>query len=276
MRVLAGVIAAVLAASPGAVPTTGQSGAIRYRDVTFAEVSVSGHVPFRQALNAAGALETLTLDVYQPVGDAEARRPAILWIHGGGFRPGNDKRQKYIVTMATEFAKRGFVSVAPDYRVRAEVGPDRMPALKDVLEDCREALVWVRAHAADYRIDASRIAIGGGSAGGMIAVNLAAIEGKPNGRGSGVFALVDLWGSPAASLRTAALGPGFPPTVIVHGTADELVPFSQSEELAAELTRHGVTHELHAVAGAPHTPTAAMPDILQWTSTFLHRALAGT
>jgi acetyl esterase/lipase len=273
MKVLAGIIAAVLAASHGVVPIAGQSGPVRYRDATFAEVAVSGDVPFRQAVNAAGVLQGLTLDVYQPAGDTEARRPAILWFHGGGFRPGNDKRQKYIVTMATAFAKRGFVSVAPDYRVRADVGPDRMPALKDALEDCRDALVWVRAHAADYRIDASRIAIGGGSAGGMIAVNLAAVEGKPNGRGSGVFALVDLWGSPAASLRTAAVGPGFPPTIIVHGTADELVPFSQSEQLAAELTQHGVTHELHAVAGAPHTPTAAMPDILQWTSAFVYTAL---
>jgi acetyl esterase/lipase len=275
MRVLLSVIATVLVATPGGPPTGEQAGPTRYRDVAFAEVAVSSDVPFRQAVNAAGTLETLALDVYQPAGDREARRPAILWIHGGGFRPGNDKRQKYIVTMATEFAKRGFVSVAPDYRVRAEVGPDRMPALKDALEDCRGALAWVRAHAADYRIDASRIAIGGGSAGGMIAVNLAALEGRAAGGPTGVFALVDLWGSPAASLRVTAVGPAFPPTIIVHGTADELVPFSQSEQLAAELQQHGVAHELHAIAGAPHTPAAAMPDILQWTSAFLHRALAG-
>jgi acetyl esterase/lipase len=269
------IAVAALAAVLTLPSSAGQSNAARYRDAVFGDVTISASLPFRQTVDVKGARETLTLDVYQPAGDTEARRPAIVWIHGGGFRPGNDKRQKYIVTMATEFAKRGFVSVAPDYRVRDDVGPDRMPALKDALEDCREALAWVRAHAAEYRINPSRIAIGGGSAGGMIAVNLAALEGAPSGGGRGVFALVDLWGSPAASLRVAAAGRRFPPTIIVHGTADALVPFSQSEQLAAELAAKGVVHELRAIAGAPHTPTAAMADILNWTTAFVYKALMG-
>jgi len=264
-------LAATLVLTAGA----GQPGARRYRDAVFPSVSISEHVPFRQAVNVKGAVDALTMDVYQPAGDAEDRRPAILWIHGGGFRPGNDKRQKYIVTMATEFAKRGYVCFAPDYRVRAEIGPDRLPALKDALEDCREALGWVRSHAAEYRVDPARVAVGGGSAGGMVAVNLAALEGTPSGASKGVFALVDLWGSPAPALKVAGVGPNFPPTIIVHGTADELVPFGQSEQLAAELKAHGVPHELRAIPGAPHTPTTAMSDILDWTSAFVFRALAG-
>jgi acetyl esterase/lipase len=269
------VVAAALVAALNAPRVSGQPGSTRYRDVVFAEVAVSGLLPYREAVDVTGARDTLTLDLYQPAGDTEARRPAVIWIHGGGFRPGNDKRQKYIVTMATEFARRGYVTVAPDYRVRAELGPDRLPALMDALEDCRAALAWVRAHAAEYRIDPSRIAIGGGSAGGMIAVNLAAIEGQASGGPTGVFALVDLWGTPASSLRVAATGPRFPPTIIVHGTADALVPFSQSEAFAAELKARGIAHELRAIAGAPHTPTAAMPDILQWTSAFVYGALTG-
>lgn len=272
---LSSVVAACLFAAAVASSGAGQPAATRYRDVVFTDVSIAGNVAFRQAVNAAGADETLTLDIYQPAGDPERRRPAILWIHGGGFRPGNDKRQKYIVTMATEFARRGFVSVAPDYRVRAEVGQDRLPALRDALDDCRAALAWLRAHADEYRVDASRIAVGGGSAGGMIAVNLAAIEGRPSGGSGGVFALIDLWGSPAASLKVAPIGPRFPPTVLIHGTADELVPFAQSEALASELAESGVTHELRALPGAPHTPTSAMADILAWTSDFVYRALMG-
>ena len=272
---LSSVVAACLFAAAVASSGAGQPAATRYRDVVFTDVSIAGNVAFRQAVNAAGADETLTLDIYQPAGDPERRRPAILWIHGGGFRPGNDKRQKYIVTMATEFARRGFVSVAPDYRVRAEVGQDRLPALRDALDDCRAALAWLRAHADEYRVDASRIAVGGGSAGGMIAVNLAAIEGRPSGGSGGVFALIDLWGSPAASLKVAPIGPRFPPTVLIHGTADELVPFAQSEALASELAESGVTRELRALPGAPHTPTSAMAGILAWTSDFVYRALMG-
>jgi acetyl esterase/lipase len=265
------VLASTLLTAP---PSEVTAEAVRYRDISFPAAAVVRDVPYRQAVDVSGARQTLTLDLYEPEGDLESRRPAIIWIHGGGFRPGNDKRQKYIVTMATEYARRGYVSVAPDYRVRAEVGADRMPALREALEDCRAALEWVRANAAAHRIDAARIAIGGGSAGGMIAVNLAAVEGRPSGGGRGVFALVDLWGSPSASLMAADVGPGYPPTIIVHGTADELVPFSQSEQFAAALTANSVEHELRAIPGAPHTPTGSMPDIIEWTAAFVYRALA--
>src|SRR5581483_3076569 len=100
---------------------------------------------------------------------------AVLWLHGGGFRPGSDKTQGYIVRMATEFAKRGYVSVAPDYRVSDQPG-DPMQKLKDAVEDCRAALAWMKTHGAELGIDPARIAVGGGSAGGIAAISLAALE----------------------------------------------------------------------------------------------------
>src|SRR5471030_2121948 len=78
---------------------------VRYQSVVFDQVEVKHNVEFRTATNVKGESETLKLDVYQPAGDSERARPAVLWLHGGGLRPGSDKTQSYIVTMSTEFAK---------------------------------------------------------------------------------------------------------------------------------------------------------------------------
>jgi len=265
---LAGVVLAALGSTSAQSPT-------RFRDAVFTKVDRTEQIAFRTATASTGQAVTLALDVYQPAGDSEGDRPVVIWIHGGGFRPGNDKRQKYIVAMSEAFALRGWVSVAPDYRVRANPDPDRAPALKDALDDCRAALEWVRANAAGYRIDASRMAVGGGSAGGMIAVNLVAAENSEAaaGRRPGVFALVNLWGSPSTALTVAAIGKTYPPTLIIHGTADQTVPYSQSEALAAALKANGIRHRLVPIEGAAHTPTSNMPMLVDQVAAFLFDAL---
>ena len=121
----------------------------------------------------------------------------ILWLHGGGFRPGNDKRQSYIVRLATEFAARGYVGVAANYRVREDPGPDWPAAVRDAVADPRLALDWVRANAAAYRMDTRRIALAGGSAGGMIVHNLCHDPEAPVDAGrDGIRAAISLWGPP--------------------------------------------------------------------------------
>ena len=56
---------------------------VRYQSVVFDKVDVKRNVEFRTATNAKGQSETLKLDVYQPAGDSERSRPAVLWLHGG-------------------------------------------------------------------------------------------------------------------------------------------------------------------------------------------------
>ena len=247
---------------------------VRYQSVVFGKVEVKHDVEFRLATNAKGVVEKLKLDVYQPAGDSERVRPAVLWLHGGGFRPGSDKTQSYIVRMSTEFAKRGYVSVAPDYRVSAEPG-DPMQKLKDAVEDCRAGLAWMKTHAAELGVDPQRIAVGGGSAGGFIAVSLVAVENAEAAKtkAAGLFALVDLWGSPGTGRMMGSMDEHFPPTVIVHGTADQSVPFSQSEALAARLKTLGIMCTLLPLPGAPHTPTSHMDTIIETTTAFVFEAL---
>jgi acetyl esterase/lipase len=243
----------------------------RYRLPVFADVAVEEDVEFGRAVNASGKEEVLHLDVYTPAGDTAPKRPAILLIHGGGFKPGQDKRQKYIVTIATEFAKRGYVAVSPDYRVRANRDDDRTGTLRDAVTDCRGALNWIKSHAAEKGIDADRIAVGGGSAGGVIATSLAGLENTAaaEGKTPGLFALVILWGSPAADMRLCELNAHFPPTIIIHGTADTSVPFELSERLAADLDGAGVERVLVPLPDARHTPSNEMPEVVGRAAAFI-------
>ena len=167
--------------------------------------------------------------------------------------------------------RRGYVGVAADYRVRADPGPDWTAAVRDAVADARLALDWVRANAAAYRMDTRRIALAGGSAGGMIVHNLCHDPEAPVDAGrDGICAAISLWGPPRPEARLfASVNPRCPPTLFIHGTADALVPYHLSPELLAELNAAGVEGALLTFEGAPHTPVMHMDEIIAAIAGFL-------
>jgi acetyl esterase/lipase len=107
-----------------------------------------------------GAL-TLRLDLYLPaVTPAQGGYPAIVFVHGGGWRTG--VRDNF-APMAIRMAERGYAAATVSYRLSPQA---RYPA---AIHDVKAAVRWVRAHAGAYAIDPGRIAVAGGSAGGQIA-----------------------------------------------------------------------------------------------------------
>jgi pectinesterase len=110
----------------------------------------------------------LQLDLYLPAAAATAPRPAILFVHGGGWRAGV---RANFAPMAIRMAERGYAAVTISYRLAGEAP---YPA---AIHDAKAAVRWVRTHAGAYDIDGDRIAIAGGSAGGQIA----ALTGVTNG-----------------------------------------------------------------------------------------------
>jgi acetyl esterase/lipase len=101
----------------------------------------------------------LHADVYLPE-DTGGPCPAIIWIHGGGWRSGN---RELAPDLRRFFAARGFAMVAIDYRLsRAAVFPAQ-------IEDVRTAIRWLRSVASSYRVDPTRIGLWGASAGGHLA-----------------------------------------------------------------------------------------------------------
>jgi len=107
---------------------------------------------------ASGA--ELKLDVYRPR-NAAAPVPVAMFIHGGGWVAGSKEGS---VLYALPFLEAGMAVVNVEYRL-ANVAP--APA---AIEDCRCALRWIVRNAERYKFDTSRIVVGGGSAGGHLAL----------------------------------------------------------------------------------------------------------
>jgi len=108
-----------------------------------------------------GAIRVL---VTTPV-DGQAPRPAVLWIHGGGYILGSPQMEAFGTgRLARDL---GVVTVSPDYRLAPE---HPFPA---ALDDCMATLEWMRAQAEELGIDPDRIAVMGGSAGGGLAAAVA-------------------------------------------------------------------------------------------------------
>ena len=97
--------------------------------------------------------------------EGEVSRPALLWIHSGGFIMGSPQCELPIIgRLAREL---GAVVVSPDYRLAPE---HPFPA---ALDDCMATLEWMRAHADELGIDPDRIAVGGASGGGGLSAAVA-------------------------------------------------------------------------------------------------------
>jgi len=222
-----------------------------------------------QVFTPAGWPQALQADVYVPRGAGPF--PGVLVIHGGGW-DGGDRDQ--VAGIARRLAKRGYVAVNTTYRLApGSIFPAQ-------LQDVQQAVLWMRAHAADYRIDPGRIGSFGYSAGAHLAALLGGVGekgalGKP---GAAVQAVVaggtptDLTKWPAGKLVPQLIGgvradklaeyqaaspvsyvdAGDPPVFLYHGGMDKLVPIDHSEDYKALLDAAGVPCELFVLRGRGH------------------------
>ncbi|MDW7691324.1 alpha/beta hydrolase [Flammeovirgaceae bacterium SG7u.111] len=108
----------------------------------------------------------LHVDVFQP--KKKGKYPALIMVHGGGWRSGDKSMQ---IPMAQKLAAKGFVTVCVEYQLSLEA---KFPA---AVHNIKAAIRWMRANAEKYNIDPDKIAISGCSAGGQ----LAALVGMTNG-----------------------------------------------------------------------------------------------
>lgn len=202
------------------------------------------------------------LDILRPA-NRSGPLPAILLVHGGGWREGRREEQRGI---ASRFVAAGYIAIPVSYRLTGEAP---FPAC---IDDVVAAARWVRAHAKDYDIDPDRIGALGHSAGAHLVLMLALAEpagkfasgfldgvsgrvnavvataaptdfsrwGEDHGREVGTMFFTDL--PPAernANVRRCSplfhADASAPPTLLIHGSGDRVVPPVQTERLLTAL-----------------------------------------
>lgn len=225
----------------------------------------------------------LKLSVLRHAEPGTAPRPALLWLCGGYWM---EMDHNIHLSNLTPLADRGYVIVSPDYRT------DRFAGWREQLRDVKAAIRWLRAHAAQYDVDPNRIGIFGESAGGHLASLAALTAGLPafctetqdwSQQSDAVQAACPWYGPadlaaipvapPLAAMLSAWLGvdtpeeipqaaaaaspityvtPQAPPFLLLHGTADTLVPPAQSRALYNRLCAAHVPAQLCLLEGAGH------------------------
>jgi acetyl esterase/lipase len=223
--------------------------------------------------------EALVLDVFHP-SRAAGPVPAVVFVHGGMWAWG--RRSDYM-DFAGALACAGMGAVLVEFRKADGQG------FQEQVEDLKDAIRWVRDHAPEYGFDPNRIGLFGSSSGGHLAA-LAAFAGDgegfgddPPGQSSRVqacyllYGVYDLEGTPGISPLWAAvirayMGGSYeerpeayalfspmahidgsePPTLLMHGTEDRMVPIEQAERCQAALEAAGVPATLLPVEGMGH------------------------
>ena len=176
-----------------------------------------------------------TLEVYHRR-DRPASAPVLLHFHGGGFYSGSKAREaRPLIRHLT--SRRGFVCVSADYRLQPQV------SLAGQVADVRDAIAWVRAHAAEYGAGPGTLFLAGSSAGANLAIR-AVCEGE-----TGIAGLICRYGyygnlSPCGDM---------PPMLVVHGGNDMFIPVPDVRafvERVRAVSSHPVTYA--ELPGAHH------------------------
>lgn len=270
----------------------------RYYDEIF-NFNLTSEVKFGEApqpvLFNPNNIQELYMDIYEPDADTLSARPLIIWAFGGGFVFGN-KTSPDIVSLSRAFAKRGYVNAAIDYRLSTDLilNSDSTNVYEAALKATHDMLASIRFFYKDaatsntYRIDTSRIYIGGVSAGAITALQVAHFDesdevpmqidsllqltggisgnsGNP-GYAEDIAGVINLCG---AIVDTAWINPDLTtPIVSLHGTNDSIVPygsdmitlfnidmeFDGSSTIHYKLDQYGIENDLYTFQGAGHTP----------------------
>jgi dipeptidyl aminopeptidase/acylaminoacyl peptidase len=235
---------------------------------------------YGHAVDQTDSRVTLTYDLYEPKGDTLDARPVVVWVHGGSFS-GGDKTSAELVDEATDLAQKGYVNVSINYRLAPQgcgvgsVTQSCLTGIVQAMQDGQTAVRYLRAHAASLRIDPTRIAIGGSSAGAITALNVGYNAANP---GPGPYQQYSSAVEAVQSLSGAAIGtnPGSDgaPAVLFHGTADTVVPYSWAKATVHSAHEAGLVAQLVSFPGDGHVPYLQHRDqIVDKTTSFFFKQL---
>ena len=154
----------------------------RYQTEIYTNVDVST-IDFGSAVNMAGDTQVLKMDVYQAQGDTATDRPVVILCFGGSFVNGS-RTSSELVSFARSFAKRGYVAASIDYRLAASAfdliqEEIMVKVVFGAVQDGKASIRYFRKNFDEGNslgIDPDHIFMGGTSAGGILAINLAYVD----------------------------------------------------------------------------------------------------
>ncbi len=189
--------------------------------------------------------------------NANVRRPAVLFFHGGGWRNGGPEQ---FSPFAKQLNARGFVTGLVQYRLIGKTAANVMQCVDDALA----AWDWLHANANRFAIDAARCGCAGGSAGGHLSIMVAAESirtSRPVPAGLLLFNPVVDTEIPrfAADFQQfpqlnpmRRIEPALPSMMILHGQADEVVSSESVETFASRARQSGSSVDLHIYPDQSH------------------------
>jgi acetyl esterase/lipase len=245
---------------------------VLYANKPIFEFRADNIIEHRNLVFAEYPNKKLELDLFLPKEPADEPVPCIVCIHGGGWRV---NRRVWFEPFAMYFASKGMAAVTIDYRM--------LPAVEMIncVYDTKAAVRWVRANADKYGIDPDRIGAIGASAGGHLIALLATTANAPELEGTGGnpgvsseiqaavgFATPAFKTDPESSRRMERFGlsqddfklvspyenisSDSAPLFLVHGTEDETVKPSDSQDLYDKYKKFGAHVELKWIEGQGH------------------------
>ena len=250
--------------------------------------------------------ERQKVNIYTPEG--EGPFPVILWVHGGGWYTG-DRSDRWLGS-ALPFVEQGFALVSIGYRLADEA------VFPEPVEDVVRAVAYLEQNGAQYALDTSRIAIIGGSAGANLTAHAALLcpgikaallccppldffayraqfaqaevmrEGSTMPEEDTSYEAMYLGGSILELPQRAAeanpanrLGRGAPAFLLIHGTADTVVPYLQSVSFLQAVKRAAndeTRAELISIEGGDHdSPALDQGDLFERKVSFFRQQLLG-
>jgi len=213
----------------------------------------------------------LDMHLFLPDTLSNTKHPAIIFFHGGSWSEG---KPDWFFDECSSYAKKGWVACAVEYRTFSRYGTLPFAAVTDA----KSAIRWLRQQAARYNIDTAKIVASGNSAGGHLVLCTAlankwndehddiTINASPNVLliNAGVYDLTDMstaWIRKDLKNKTLTkeISPLYlvratlPPTLIIHGTKDNNVPFASAKAFTDAMQAKGnTTIQFEPLTGASH------------------------
>ena len=243
----------------------------------------------------------LNMSIIRPFEGQEKPMPCIVWVCGGGWMQMDYNAH---LPNLVYFAERGYVVASVEYRCDVQ--------FPEHLKEIKSAIRYLRANAGRYNIDPNKIGVMGESAGGHLTGLIGTTgqtrefdEGDNLEYSSAVqaacpwYMISDLnemikrspmdvevakhmlgfnpldepektaWASPIDYVNSKT-----PPFLLLHGTADNVVPFAQSEAMYEKLDENGVSVDLYALKGVDHAQVEFFqPEIKEIIAEFFDKYL---